>query len=292
MDILIRGTLPRKGLRFLAACTTETAREAEWRHLAGRAPAQILAELLTGNLLIACLSVDPSERTTLQMNTDGVLGSVMTDADCRGWVRGFTSKKHCSTIDRGPSHPYYSLGNHGTLTLSRSKPGLLVMQSHVELKAMNPALDLAHVLETSDQIPSCLALATVYAEELTYAGGLLVQALPDHDVQAFVELRERCQSGEVDKLLLEHRQPELMLDALFAEGEREDMLCVRPAYRCTCSREKACEVLMSLGLAEIESIRADVGSSEVACHFCGDTYHLGEDDLDRVIEQLLGREEL
>lgn len=291
MDILIRGTVPQDGLRYMAACTTQTAREAEWRHLAGRVPAQILAELLTGNLLIACLSVDPSERTMIQMNTDGLLGSVMTDADCRGWVRGFTSKKSCSTIDRGPSHPYYSLGNHGTLTLSRSKPGLLVMQSHVELEAMDPARDLAHVLETSDQVPSVLALATDYAEELTYAGGLLVQALPDHNPKEFARVRALCEAGAVDQFLVDLCKPEAVLGAVFSQAPRQDLLCLRPVYRCTCSRQKACEVLMSLGLAEIEAIRADVGSSEVACHFCGDTYHLDEEDLDRVIEELLRREE-
>ncbi len=288
MDILIRGTVPSAGLRYCAARTTGTAHEAEWRHLAGRVPAQILAELLTGNLLIACLSVDPEERTTLQMNTDGLLGSVMTDADCRGWVRGFTSKKHCSTIDRGPSHPNYSLGTQGTLTLSRSKPGLLVMQGHVELEAMDPALDLAKVLETSDQVPSCLALATAYEEELTFSGGVLIQALPDHDDEIFDALKERCRSGAVDDILRAQQHPEEILGALFPA--REDSLCIRPAYRCTCSRDKAREVLLSLGLSELEAIRTEVGESEVSCHFCGDTYHLDSDDIDRVIAELLRRE--
>ena len=57
-------------------------------------------------------------------------------------------------------------------------------------------------------------------------------------------------------------------------------------FNCTCSRERIESVLISLGKAESEQIRAEEEETEVHCHFCNERHKFAKEDITSLIEKL------
>jgi molecular chaperone Hsp33 len=58
-----------------------------------------------------------------------------------------------------------------------------------------------------------------------------------------------------------------------------------PKFACSCSRERVCSMLRSLGHEEVESILAEQGQVEVGCEFCGAQYRFDPVDAAQVFVQ-------
>jgi len=58
-----------------------------------------------------------------------------------------------------------------------------------------------------------------------------------------------------------------------------------PRFACTCSRERVCNMLRSLGADEVESIIAEQGQVEVGCDFCGAQYRFDPVDAAQIFLQ-------
>jgi molecular chaperone Hsp33 len=50
-------------------------------------------------------------------------------------------------------------------------------------------------------------------------------------------------------------------------------------YRCTCSRERTEQILLSLGRKELERLAAEEDTVEVKCHFCDAVYRISAAEL-------------
>jgi len=54
-------------------------------------------------------------------------------------------------------------------------------------------------------------------------------------------------------------------------------------FKCPCSHERIQDMLVSLGVEEIDDIITTDGQAEICCHFCGDKYQFDKSDLEEVI---------
>ena len=71
------------------------------------------------------------------------------------------------------------------------------------------------------------------------------------------------------------------------QGENLHVLSNTPLHwQCTCSRERVVHMLRSLGIHEIQSIRAEIGFAEVSCHFCNARVMLNDAELGDLIEEM------
>lgn len=281
-DELLRADLRARGAIALVANVTETALEAEWRHLAGRIAANALGRAFAATALAAGFLLE-DEQLSLQIKSQGKLRGLLVDIDASGNLRGYTEAKTLPIMDGGPSDLSYAIGSSGTLVIIRSTSGAVSYSGAVELGRGDIASDLEHYLATSEQRDSIVELATRYHEKLEHASGILVQAQPGVDRAFFDALRARRAS--LSAALLEARDPETVLARVFP-GEAFDIVERRPLrFRCRCSRERVFAMLGGLDPEELrDMIEKDRGAA-ITCHFCNDRYDVDEAGLRGLLER-------
>jgi molecular chaperone Hsp33 len=279
-DTLVRAELSGRGIAVFATETTDTAFEAEWRHLAGRIAAQALARALSGAALAAgFLSED--QVLSLQMKCEGKLGGLFVDVDARGHIRGYTDVKTLPTMDNGPSDLAYAIGSRGTLTVIVSTAKAVRVSGSVSLVLGDVATDLERYLATSEQRESIVELVEGYEEKIVRSAGILVQAQPGVDRAFFEATRER--RADLRAALLATRDPEAAIAAAFPGEEAKivDRRALR--FRCRCSRERAEGVLSTLGADDLRAMIAQDRGALITCHFCNDQYSFDEAALERLL---------
>lgn len=124
-------------------------------------------------------------------------------------------------------------------------------------------------LHQSEQLDTRLWLATDAAQ----ATGLLLQRLPgekDEDAEAWNRVEHLAATITADELL--GLSAEEVLHRLFHEEDVRLMEREPLSFRCSCSRERVEQVLISLGAEEIRSILEDEGEVSVDCEYCNHKY--------------------
>ena len=166
-----------------------------------------------------------------------------------------------------------------------------------KLERMSEVLE--HYMLQSEQLDTRLVLAA----NREVAAGLLIQRLPTQGEanlsgSAAAQAREDAigQSEDFNRIAMlaaSLKREELLgldvdtiLHRLFwqeplqrlepAEGP------LRPAFACTCSRERVASMLQGLGVDEVESVLADHGEVKVGCQFCGAQYSFDPVDAARL----------
>lgn len=284
-DGVVRGLLPGD-LKVVVAVLTDTARDARARHRLAPTSASLLAQGLAGGVLLASLQKGDS-RVNLQVECDGQFRGLFVDAGATGEVRGYAKNPDVDLeLGQGEFRWRGALGNSGFLSVLRDI-GAEYYRSSVALTSMDLARDLDHYFETSDQVPTRVALAVRAdpGEPLGAVAGVLVQTLPDGDRQALATrgaalppALERVLAGEAAG------SPQALFQALFPEGKPLQQHPV--AFRCTCSKARALETIKSLGAADVQHIVDTMGSTAVACHFCGARHEITLPDLLQVLDAL------
>jgi molecular chaperone Hsp33 len=184
---------------------------------------------------------------------------------------------------------------HCSITLDpRDKlPGQQPYQGVVPLHGdlREPLQQLSQVLEhymlQSEQLDTRLLLAA--NDEV--AAGLLIQRMP---VQGEGNLQGRNEdqigiSEDFNRIAmlaatltqqeLIELEPEAILHRLFWEETVRLFDVQRPRFACSCSRERVCSMLRSLGRDESDSLIEERGLVEVACEFCGQQYRFDAVDV-------------
>jgi molecular chaperone Hsp33 len=301
-DGLIRGVIRDRleqaggswaGARIVAAVTTAVVTEAVRRHAALPAATVALGRATTAGLLFATLSKSEDERVSLQILGDGPLGSVTVDADGGGKVRGFVKRPGASVL--GPTRSRFSLARgvgSGTVQVIRDLGLRDQYRGSTPLVSGEIDEDLETYLQNSEQIESALSCDVVlYADGgVAASGGVLVQCLPNGDVETVVRVRERLRAGAVYQALASGGIDARGL-ARAVLGELDvavDIQVDQPVtFHCACSRDRVGAALALCGEAELRSMMEKDGGAEVTCNFCGERYRLADDELRRLIHGIV-----
>jgi molecular chaperone Hsp33 len=54
-------------------------------------------------------------------------------------------------------------------------------------------------------------------------------------------------------------------------------------FRCTCSYQRAVQIVTALGEAEVRDMIEQDKGAELTCHFCNEVYALDEAELERIL---------
>jgi molecular chaperone Hsp33 len=133
---------------------------------------------------------------------------------------------------------------------------------------------LERYMERSEQIPTQLWLA---ADDHA-AFGLLLQRMPQQggkvpeDVDEDGWRRVTTLAQTLTRVEMLQLPVEAILQRLFWECPMTPLEQRRPAFACTCSRDKVGAMLKMLGRSEVDSILAERGEVAVKCEFCNNDY--------------------
>jgi molecular chaperone Hsp33 len=158
-------------------------------------------------------------------------------------------------------------------------------QGVVQLVSSEIGEDLAYYLTDSEQTPSAVGLgATLTVDgDIATCGGFLIQALPKADSGEIDTIMSRIAGLPALSELLEEGGAERVIRELFGDIPYTILESHDIFFRCGCGVEKIERALLTLGRDELEDMRVKKEGAEVTCEFCRKTYHLGVDELDKLI---------
>ena len=288
-DYLVRIMASDARVRALACVTTTLVNEACTRHGTYPTASAALGRALTGGLLLGTL-LEPDQRVALMFEGNGPLKKILVEAESNGEVRGYVKVPEVDLPSRnGKIDVSGALGKSGFLTVTKDLRLREPYRGTVQLYTGEIASDIAYYLTKSEQIPSAVGLGVYVEPDLTVtaAGGFLIQSLPPSDESMIDILIEHIREmPSITDQLRSGKTPEALLETIFAGIPFEILENLSLTYRCSCSRGRIEQALITLGKKEIASIIAKDEIIDVTCEFCRKGYVFSRKELKRLMDEM------
>jgi molecular chaperone Hsp33 len=232
------------------------------------APVQkLLGELLVAtSLLTATLKFDGD--ITVQVQGDGPLKLAVINGNNRQEMRGVARVEGEIVTD---STLHQMLGN-GIMVITISPSEGERYQGVVGLEGETLAQCLEGYFRQSEQLPTRLFIRTGEAEGKPAAAGMLLQVLPAQDGNAddfdhLVQLTATIKDQELFTLPAN--------EVLYRLYHQEEVTLYEPQdviFRCTCSRQRCADALITLPTEEVADMLEQDGNIDMHCDYCGNHY--------------------
>lgn len=272
-DILKRFLFEKWGIRgewVLLEHSWQTAKQHQ--NLSHSAQNQLGQALAAVAMLSATIKFQGS--LILQIQGDGDIKTIVAQSTdkhkMRGLVRGLQTLKSDSLT---------KLVGSGRLVLTIEPEKGNPYQGIVPLEKETLAQVLENYFEQSEQLTTRMWL---FANE-TYAGGLLLQQLPNEHKTNLEWERIEILANTVTEQELFNLNCEELLYRLFHEDEIRVFESEPVAFECSCSKLKIERTLIAMGKEEIHSMLEEKKTVEITCEFCGHTYFFDLVDLHKLL---------
>lgn len=297
-DFLIRGLLKKENIRFSFADTSATVGKGIKIHDTDPVASKIFAEALTAAALLSPL-LQGAEKYSLRWEyPHGEVQGILADVNASGDVRGLI--KQAYLMDKTRSEDDIFGKESGFIAVTKSNNGKILNSGKTRAGLANPAADAAFFFSVSDQIETEISIAIDFnpdpADPVKCCRGLLLQAMPDCDLNLFEAYRNRLSSDEFKKLLLSEMPVEKLLWSLlaFAAGRKKCApdhknmsyeFATSPGFNCNCSKNKMKQALATLGKDDLKHIfEENEESPQITCQFCRKQYSFKKDELKDLFE--------
>jgi molecular chaperone Hsp33 len=234
----------------------------------------LLGEMLVAtSLLTATLKFDGD--ITVQLQGDGPLKLAVINGNNKQEMRGVARLQGDIAAD---SSLKQMIGN-GYMVITISPTEGERYQGVVDLEGETLAECLENYFLRSEQLPTRIFIRTGESEGKAAAGGLLLQVLPaqDTDPEEFSHLSQLTTTIKAEELFTLPAT-----EVLYRLYHQEEVTVYEPqdvCFRCTCSRERCADALMTLPDAEVLEMLEEDGKIEMHCDYCGSDYAFDAMDL-------------
>lgn len=285
---MIRATAQDGKFRAFAVRTTELTEELRSRHsTTPTATAALGRTIAAGAMMGAMMKGD--EKLTIQVKGGGPIGQIVVDANARGEVRGYVDNP---TVDlplneKGKLDVRGAVGTDGFIYIIRDLGMKEPYLGSTPIVSGELAEDFTYYFAKSEQTPSVVALGVLVDTDYTVkaAGGFIIQLLPGVSEEEISRLEEKLAGiTSVTSLLESGATLEGILTSILEKVHVLDRMDV--VFRCKCSRERVERTLISLGREELKSILEEDGKIDLVCHFCNETYHFTDKEIEDVIAKI------
>lgn len=253
---------------------------------------KLLAEALTLTALLGSLLKEPQGQLTLQAQTEGgAIDLLVCDylgGELRGYVRHDPEK-----VDALPAEPSLEqLFGKGYLAITFDQPvSDERYQGIVPLEGRNLAEAAQSYFGQSEQIPSLVRLAAHKRDGHWFAGGLLLQHLPEGE-EGRERLHTRLDHPDWPHVAIlggsvkaeELTDPELPLDDLIwrlfhEEDEVRTLPAIKLSRGCRCDPDYVRSVIARFPADERDAMVGDDGLIRVDCAFCSSSFAIEPKEL-------------
>ncbi|MBQ3055266.1 MAG: Hsp33 family molecular chaperone HslO [Oscillospiraceae bacterium] len=289
-DQILRGTAGGGAIRFSAITgRTLVQRAREIHNTSPVASAALGRTLLAASLLGNDLKTEGNS-LTIRINGGGPLGSIVVVSDENGWVRGYCQRPLLDLPLRpdGKLDVAAAVGVGGSLTVIKDIGLKDPYVGQIELRSGEIAEDITAYLAESEQVPSACALGVLVDRDYSIkrAGGYIISLLPGVKEETITQL-EICiaRAKPVTTYLDQGYTLREMMEQVLSGFDCNFLSEEEVGYRCTCSRERVREVLLSLGREELERLHREQDTAEVNCQFCDEVYRFTYDDIEDLLKE-------
>ena len=253
---------------------------------------RLLAEALTLTALLGSLLKEPQGQLTLQAQTEGGAIDLLVCDYLGGELRGYV-RHDAERVAVLPEEPtLQDLFGTGYLAITFDQPVAEERyQGIVPLEGKNLGDAAQSYFAQSEQIPSLVRLAAEKRGEHWYAGGLLLQHLPEGE-EGRERLHTRLDHPDWPHVAIlggsvkpdELTDPTLPLDdliwRLFHEEEELRTLDAQPLVRrCRCDPDYVRSVIARFPEEERKEMVGDDGKITVDCAFCSSSFAIEPKEL-------------
>ncbi|MEL6338774.1 MAG: Hsp33 family molecular chaperone HslO [Myxococcota bacterium] len=293
MDSFVAGIIRHHQVAVGIAVTTEACRQAQGIHETSELATIALGRLLTAASL-AAFSANRKGRLSLQIVARGPLRGLFSDVTDDGAIRTMVRAPRVPRVPDGndllrtPSLVARAIGE-GTLTVIWQPPGEPFSQSTTALVSGEVDRDVEHFLTASDQVETHLIAAVDATPDniVTWAGGVVLQAMPDTPEGVLQELGARLREGFESTY---GRLDPATLGALLDEDVEAIGSPIGLRWACRCNYERVLGGLRLLGTDDLADMIDKQETAQVDCEFCGRRYEVPPRDVRALYEELLGSE--
>ena len=228
-----------------------------------------------------------NDRVSIKIDCSGPIKGLVVEANAFGEVRGYLKnvpiplEKPMTDFNLSPffGAGFLSVTRH----LERAKQPFT---GQVILKYGNIAEDLAYYYFTSEQVPTAFNLSIKFDTDgnVTGAGGLLLQAMPETDAQIAGDLEERVADlPSLGIVFGDANDPEAFVTRNFENYAPQFLANRRIEFMCHCNEERLRSLLLMLPIDELKDIRENGPFPlEMHCHFCNTIYPFSRPEIERI----------
>ncbi|MCL2829827.1 MAG: Hsp33 family molecular chaperone HslO [Betaproteobacteria bacterium] len=250
-----------------------------WRQMQeGRAypppVAELLGEMTAVSVLIGGNLKQPG-RLGFQLNGQGPIRMLLIDCTRELNLRGMARFAPEALPEGASARQLLGLSGEGRLLLTLETPGLREpYRSMVPIEGETVAAVFEHYLEQSGQHPARLCLFA----NAQYAAGLFLQRLPGTAADSDGWDRVTQLASTVRAAELFSWSAETLLTRVFPEEDKQ-LFAPRPVrYHCPEDREKARDILRSLGRKEVMEILEKEGAVLIKDEIGNHSYHFDAEE--------------
>lgn len=285
--------LAGKSIRCVILDGSDLIRETQKRQQLNQGESIILGQALLACALMAA-SLKGLDEIGLRIDCSGLIKGLIAEATASGEVRAYLKQRpipHSSDIwsieDISPLTP---LWEEGLLTITRYlEEGRQPFSGSVTLQSGDIGAEISHYYQYSEQIPTTLRLflRADASGTISRAGGLLLQAMPNADLNLFNELKQRVSTlPHLSQALVEGQSVTPWLLEQFVTFKPEILAKKTILMHCRCNQQRMSRLLLHLSLVDLEDMR-DNGPFPIqtTCHFCNRNYSFAQQDLAALCEE-------
>lgn len=309
-DNLVHAVAADNQLRCMAAVTTNLVGEACRRHQTFPTASVALGRVLTGGLLLGS-SLKDLEKITVHFHCDGPIGNIIAQADPYGKVRGYVSNPEADATHLNAKGKFdvRAVVGTGTLYVTRDagfEIGLFKepYRGSVPIVSGEIGEDIAYYLAKSEQINSAVSIGVLMTVEangngsakdtepefalerlrVAASGGFIIQMMPSAD-EGLIKHLERTipQAPHSTEMIRAGMSPVEMLREALGDLDFEVLEEKEPVFHCTCSRERALQIIAALGREEVLDMIARDNGAVLICHFCNESHKISGDELREIL---------
>lgn len=286
MDKIIKAVILDGMARVTAIETTEAVNESIRLHGMSPVSAAALGRTLTAGAYLGTNLKGKGSTFSLTVSGSGELGKIIVAGDSDGYIRGYVENPSLDLplrLSDGKLDVGRAVGTMGDWTVVKDFGLKEPYVGRSELVSGEIAEDFATYLLRSEGIPSAVALGVLVDKSGCKAsGGVIVEALPDADENAFVILEDIFRDFSNVSSVIAEKGLENLVDFYFGHLHAEVFPTLPLKLKCNCSKRKIDGIVRGLGKQEAKSILEEYGKLEVNCEFCGKTYAYGKRELDKL----------
>ncbi|GAA0705895.1 Hsp33 family molecular chaperone HslO [Paraclostridium ghonii] len=289
-DYVIRATAGDGQVRAFVATTKNMVEKARDLHETTKVATAALGRTLTATSMMGLMMKNDGDKITVIIKGGGPIGSILATANSKGIVKGYVDNPNVVVEDypNGKLNVAAAVGSEGTVRVTKDLGLREPYNGSYPMVSGEIAQDLTYYFAVSEQTPSVVALGVLTKEEeVEYAGGFIVQLMPDADEETMGKLESNVSNlDSITNMLKNGNTPEDILNIVLDGLNPQILDKCDIGFECECSKERVEGVLISIGQHQLAEIIEEDKKAEIGCQFCNSKYVFDENELKAIIDKM------